>query len=237
MHDSENTMITTQMVSDLEKVYPTGDQGKDVVVDYGYENGQVGIFGGHCTCPSGKIHPVGDHNDDCETLACIGGTPGSCYKSVGEWSNKMVKCYVDLLHTVGDLRLAQPMDYSLVMGEVVHIGTLKLSSLDFQAHVGYYEGSNEITIGEISYEIQSSLEIRDDSSVCVWANRGTDLSIGNRDPNSNYKFNEQKGWLGVTDENQVTISWKEACTNKCQICIPLGFIPSYNHGRFTQTEQ
>jgi hypothetical protein len=230
-------MITTQGVSSLEKRYPTHDQEKDVVVDYGYDNGQVGIFGGYCTCPSGKIHPVGDHNDDCESLACIGGTPGSCYKSVGEWSNKMVKCYVDLLHTVDHLRLAQPMEYRLVMGEEVHTGIMRLSSLDFEAHVGHYQVSIELMREGISFEVLSSLEFRDDSSVCLSVNTGIEFGIVNRNPVSKNEFSEQKGWLRVTDENNIFISWKEACTNHCQICIPLGFIPGYNHGKFIQTEQ
>ena len=36
-------------------------------------------WGGKCTCESGEIYDVGDIND-CESIACYGGTPGTCVK-------------------------------------------------------------------------------------------------------------------------------------------------------------
>jgi hypothetical protein len=38
----------------------------------------VGGWGGLCTCPDGQSYRVGDNTDSCRTLACIGGTAGSC---------------------------------------------------------------------------------------------------------------------------------------------------------------
>jgi len=39
----------------------------------------VGDWGGVCTCPGGQTYEVGDNNDDCASLACIGGTgDGGC---------------------------------------------------------------------------------------------------------------------------------------------------------------
>lgn len=39
---------------------------------------EVGDWGGTCTCPNGEVYQVGDNNDGCQTLACIGGVAGSC---------------------------------------------------------------------------------------------------------------------------------------------------------------
>merc|ERR1711976_686817 len=33
----------------------------------------VGGWGGRCRCPSGQVYEVGDNNDGCASLACIGG--------------------------------------------------------------------------------------------------------------------------------------------------------------------
>jgi hypothetical protein len=38
----------------------------------------VGGWGGMCTCPDGQQYNVGDMNDACGSLACVGGTPGPC---------------------------------------------------------------------------------------------------------------------------------------------------------------
>ena len=44
------------------------------------------------TCPDGQVYQVGDNNDDCSSLACAGGTSGTCNKANGAWSNRMVTC-------------------------------------------------------------------------------------------------------------------------------------------------
>ena len=38
----------------------------------------VGDWGGTCTCPDGAVYQVGDNNDGCQSLACVGGVSGSC---------------------------------------------------------------------------------------------------------------------------------------------------------------
>lgn len=35
-------------------------------------------WGGKCTCPDGRAYLVGDNNDACKSIACVGGTPGTC---------------------------------------------------------------------------------------------------------------------------------------------------------------
>lgn len=38
----------------------------------------TGAWGGWCTCPDGESYNVGDNNDGCGSLACVGGTAGEC---------------------------------------------------------------------------------------------------------------------------------------------------------------
>jgi len=57
----------------------------------------VGGWGGWCTCPDGQRYNVGDRYDGCArgaaSLACEGGTPGTCHKEVN-WTRygMMVTC-------------------------------------------------------------------------------------------------------------------------------------------------
>merc|ERR1711920_190256 len=44
----------------------------------------VGGWGGECTCPDGQTYQVGDNNDACDSLACEGGTAGTCHRVVDE---------------------------------------------------------------------------------------------------------------------------------------------------------
>jgi FAD/FMN-containing dehydrogenase len=39
---------------------------------------EVGDWGGTCKCPNGSVYQVGDNNDGCASLACVGGTAGAC---------------------------------------------------------------------------------------------------------------------------------------------------------------
>lgn len=52
----------------------------------------VGGWGGSCTCPDGQVYQVGDNGDACGSLACVGGTPGTCNQNEGAWSNRQVNC-------------------------------------------------------------------------------------------------------------------------------------------------
>ena len=60
---------------------------------YTSQNPSVGNFGGTCTCPSGASFWVGSQDDDCSTLACIGGKSGECTKTESDkWKQKQVVC-------------------------------------------------------------------------------------------------------------------------------------------------
>merc|ERR1719445_1049806 len=60
-----------------------------------YEIGVMpGGWGGSCTCPNGEVYQVADNYDYCDSLACIGGTPGQCNRHNGEWSNNRATCAV-----------------------------------------------------------------------------------------------------------------------------------------------
>jgi len=61
----------------------------DTILD---NQASIGGWGGKCICPSGGIYWVGDNNNKCESLACVGGTPGTCNQKNGKWSNRKVIC-------------------------------------------------------------------------------------------------------------------------------------------------
>ena len=50
----------------------------------------VGAWGGTCTCPDGDSYEVGDNNDDCASLACVGGSMGPCK----QFKNKVCRHFV-----------------------------------------------------------------------------------------------------------------------------------------------
>merc|ERR1712086_19611 len=54
----------------------------------------VGGWGGSCTCPDGSTYWVGDRNNNCGSLACFGGTAGTCNKYVDDtkWKGRDVTC-------------------------------------------------------------------------------------------------------------------------------------------------
>eukprot|EP00931_Biecheleriopsis_adriatica_P122769 TRINITY_DN977_c0_g1_i3.p1 TRINITY_DN977_c0_g1~~TRINITY_DN977_c0_g1_i3.p1 ORF type:complete len:1652 (+),score=356.20 TRINITY_DN977_c0_g1_i3:28-4983(+) len=52
----------------------------------------VGGWGGWCKCPDGEMYGVGDNNDACGSLACIGGEAGTCNRGSGKWSHRKVTC-------------------------------------------------------------------------------------------------------------------------------------------------
>ena len=51
---------------------------------------RVGVWGGTCTCPNGQTYQVGDRGNMCGSLACTGGTGGTCNKGEGEWAFRKV---------------------------------------------------------------------------------------------------------------------------------------------------
>merc|ERR1719203_1120644 len=53
----------------------------------------VGGWSGTCTCPDGQQYHVGDMNEACQDMACVGGVPGQCEKEeAGERAGKGVFC-------------------------------------------------------------------------------------------------------------------------------------------------
>lgn len=52
----------------------------------------VGDHGGMCSCPDGSKYAVGDEHNWCGSLACDGGSSGTCNAKVGKWSGMKVKC-------------------------------------------------------------------------------------------------------------------------------------------------
>ena len=52
----------------------------------------VGVWGGACTCPDGRVYQVGDEGNMCWSLACDGGTQGECHHGEGPWAFRKVRC-------------------------------------------------------------------------------------------------------------------------------------------------
>jgi hypothetical protein len=70
----------------------TTSHGPNVVQVFASTTSQVSEYGGTCTCPDGSIYQVADNNDNCGSLACVGGNSGSCTVSPGPWSFRKVIC-------------------------------------------------------------------------------------------------------------------------------------------------
>ena len=58
----------------------------------------IGLWGGTCRCPNGNTYLVGDNNDGCKTLACVGGKMIKCNEYGGPWSYRGVNCSAGKSH-------------------------------------------------------------------------------------------------------------------------------------------
>jgi hypothetical protein len=68
--------------------------GKDIpwnVVDW-HMGTPIGVWGGYCTCPDGRVYKVGDEGNTCESVACHGGFQGSCLGGETEGAFRKVVC-------------------------------------------------------------------------------------------------------------------------------------------------
>jgi len=52
----------------------------------------VGVWGGHCTCPDGRVYAVGDEGNMCQSVACDGGIQGDCPGGETEGAFRKVIC-------------------------------------------------------------------------------------------------------------------------------------------------
>ena len=53
---------------------------------------EVGGWSGTCTCPDGQTYKVGDNNNACASIACIGGVSSGCNSSDASGSGRRVTC-------------------------------------------------------------------------------------------------------------------------------------------------
>ena len=53
---------------------------------------RIGVWGGKCTCPDGRVYQVGDEGNICGSVSCEGGTQGTCNEGEGEWAFRKVVC-------------------------------------------------------------------------------------------------------------------------------------------------
>lgn len=56
------------------------------------ESGHLGVWGGMCTCPDGRVYPVADEGNLCGSIACHGGQPSECNHFEGTWAFREVTC-------------------------------------------------------------------------------------------------------------------------------------------------
>lgn len=100
----------------------------------------VGGWGGSCTCPDGQVYQVGDENNACRSIACDGGTPGTCNRKRGPWALNKVICA-----SLEDVRRHQQAQSEIVQSWLASPGALRL--LEFLQGVtardirpGYWDG-------------------------------------------------------------------------------------------------
>lgn len=85
----------------------------------GYDGKRMGIHGGWCNCPDGRRYMVGDNNDNCKSLACTNGKPGTCSKlSEQAFAQKKVTCATSYMKITniyinyGDFETIGPLEIS-----------------------------------------------------------------------------------------------------------------------------
>ena len=61
------------------------------VIDW-FMGTNVGVWGGWCTCPDGRVYQVGDEGNMCESVACDGGFQGACPGGETEGAFRKVIC-------------------------------------------------------------------------------------------------------------------------------------------------
>ena len=52
----------------------------------------LGVWGGDCTCPDGRVYTAGDRGNLCGSTNCFGGTEGRCIQAQGPWAFREVHC-------------------------------------------------------------------------------------------------------------------------------------------------
>ena len=53
---------------------------------------KLGVWGGDCVCPDGRVYTAGDQGNLCGSIACHGGKQMSCNKMQGFWAFREVFC-------------------------------------------------------------------------------------------------------------------------------------------------
>ena len=78
----------------LQQPRVTGVLAPNVVKprDYNSTSYGVSVWGGFCTCPDGQLYAVGDNEDACASLACVGGVSSTCHREEGPWDGRKVTC-------------------------------------------------------------------------------------------------------------------------------------------------
>ena len=77
----------------LEWYKEHGNLGEPPATVVNWEMGTpIGVWGGTCYCPDGRVYQVGDEGNMCGSVACDGGVQGECHEGEGGWSFRKVTC-------------------------------------------------------------------------------------------------------------------------------------------------
>ncbi|KAL1508522.1 hypothetical protein AB1Y20_004622 [Prymnesium parvum] len=57
-----------------------------------HDSGALGVWGGTCTCPDGRVYAVSDMGNLCASIACHGGIASECHHREGPWAFREVAC-------------------------------------------------------------------------------------------------------------------------------------------------
>ena len=216
--NNKRSTITSYELDQLLGQYSKPDPKHDTYIDYDGEKGPVGFYGGYCTCPSGKRYMVGDNNDNCQTMACIGGTPGSCYKSAGDWSKKMVKCFVDKSKVVKNIEQPGPFYLIFELKSMTFGANVNKIEIDLGSQIVKAQGNQKIFISGLEYNQFFKLWFYADASVCHMTGLGGTVPSNNE----NGEFTAFKGAMGSSGDKNSIIRFTERCTENCSKCIPVG---------------
>jgi hypothetical protein len=159
---------------------------------------------------------VGDHNDNCQTMACIGGTPGACYKSAGNWSKKMVKCFVDKSKLVKEIEQPRPFYFDFELQSMTFGASVDKVQIDLGSQIVKTQGNQKIFISGLEYNQFFKLWFYADASVCHMTGLGGTMPSNNE----NGEFTALKGVLVCSPDHNFMISFSERCNENCTKCIP-----------------
>lgn len=111
---------TFQCLGDEQPVAQPGENWVKYIANEGWKMGYpVGVWGGSCTCPDGRVYTAGDRGNLCRSLACFGGEEGECIEHEGVFSFREVHCAAEIETKVAPVQ----QDRNVVIQAAIGVGT------------------------------------------------------------------------------------------------------------------